>query len=83
MIVDLILQMNIIYLQEKQVYLIVGWIPDCRFYTTAQYNSIKASSGNVRATYPGVSSITTSTLTSGGTLNYYLIAPGYSGTVSY
>jgi hypothetical protein len=58
-------------------------VPDCRFYTTAQYNSIVSSLGNVRATYPGVSSITTSTLTSGGTLNYYLIAPGYSGAVSY
>jgi hypothetical protein len=58
-------------------------IPNCRFYTTAQYNSIKATSGNVRATYPGVSSVTTSILTSGGTLNYYLIAPGYSGTISY
>jgi hypothetical protein len=61
-----------------------SWIiPDCRFYTTTQYNAIISSSGNVRATYPGISSFTTSTLTSGGTLNYYLIAPGYSGSVSY
>jgi hypothetical protein len=58
-------------------------VPDCRFYTTTQYNAIVSSSGNVRATYPGVSSVTTSTLVSGGTLNYYLIAPGYSGSVSY
>jgi hypothetical protein len=58
-------------------------VPDCRFYTTIQYNAIVSSSGNVRATYPGVSSVTTSTLVSGGTLNYYLIAPGYSGSVSY
>ena len=61
-----------------------SWVvPDGRFYTTAQYNSIVSSTGNVRATFPGVSSITTSTLVSGGTLNYYLIAPGYSGSVSY
>ena len=61
-----------------------SWVvPDCRFYTTAQYNAIVSSSGNVRATYPGISSVTTSTLTSGGTLNYYLVAPGYSGAVSY
>jgi hypothetical protein len=61
-----------------------SWVvPDCRFYTTAQYNSIVSSSSNVRVTYPGVSSVTTSTLVSGGTLNYYLIAPGYSGSVSY
>jgi hypothetical protein len=58
-------------------------VPDGRFYTTAQYNSIVSSTGNVIATFPGVSSITTSTLVSGGTLNYYLIAPGYSGSVSY
>jgi len=58
-------------------------VPDCRFYTTAQYNAIVSSSGNVRVTYPGVTSVTTSTLISGGTLNYYLIAPGYSGSVSY
>jgi hypothetical protein len=58
-------------------------VPDCRFYTTAQYNSIVSSSGNVRTTYPGVTSVTTSTLVSGGTLNYYLIAPGYSGSVTY
>ena len=57
--------------------------PDVRIFTTSEYNSIKSSISNVRVTYPGVSSITTSTLTSGGTLNYYLIAPGYSGSVIY
>jgi hypothetical protein len=61
-----------------------SWVvPDCRFYTTSQYNSIISSTGNVRNTFPGVSSITTSTLTSGGSLTYYLIAPGYSGQVTY
>ncbi len=61
-----------------------SWVvPDCRFYTTSQYNSIISSTGNVRNTFPGVSSITTSTLTSGGSLTYYLIAPGYSGQVNY
>jgi hypothetical protein len=57
--------------------------PDVRIFTTAEYNAIKAASVNVRTTYPGVTSITTSTLVSGGVLNYYLIAPGYSGSVSY
>jgi hypothetical protein len=61
-----------------------SWIvPDTRLYTTSQYNSIISSSGNVRTLYPGVSSITTSTLISGGSLTYYLIAPGYSGSVTY
>ena len=58
-------------------------VPDTRLFTTAEYNAIKAASTNVRATYPGVISYSTSTLTSGGTLNYYIIAPGYSGQVTY
>jgi hypothetical protein len=57
--------------------------PDVRIFTLAQYNAIVASKVNVRTTYPGVSTHTTSTLTSGGTLNLYLIAPGYSGAVAY
>ena len=57
--------------------------PDVRIFTTAQYNLIVAAKTNVRATYPGVSTFTTGTLTSGGTLNLYIIAPGYSGSVSY
>lgn len=57
--------------------------PDVRIFTTTEYNAIKAAKVNVRATYPGVSTYTTSTLSSGGTLNLYLIAPGYSGAVAY
>lgn len=57
--------------------------PDVRIFTTTEYNSIVAASTNVRTTYPGVSSYSTSTLTTGGTLNLYLIAPGYSGAVTY
>ena len=57
--------------------------PDVRIFTTAQYNLIVVAKTNVRATYPGVSTLTTGTLTSGGTLNLYIIAPGYSGSVSY
>ena len=57
--------------------------PDVRIFTTTQYNAIKAVTTNVRATYPGVSTYTTGSLTSGQTLNLYLIAPGYSGAVTY
>ena len=57
--------------------------PDVRIFSTAQYNSIKASTTNVRVTYPGISTYTTSTLVSGQTLNLYLIAPGYAGQVTY
>ena len=57
--------------------------PDVRIFTTAEYNAIKAATTNVRTTYPGVTTYTTSTLTSGGTLNLYIIAPGYAGQVTY
>ena len=57
--------------------------PDVRIFTLAEYNAIKAAATNVRGTYPGVSTYTTSTLTSGQTLNLYLIAPGYAGAVTY
>ena len=57
--------------------------PDVRIFTTAQYNAIVSSKVNTRVTYPGISTYTTSTLTSGGSLNLYLIAPGYSGAVTY
>lgn len=57
--------------------------PDVRIFTLAQYNAIVSSKVNTRVTYPGVSTFTTSTLTSGGSLNLYLIAPGYSGAVTY
>ena len=57
--------------------------PDVRIFTTTEYNAIKAAATNVRTTYPGVTNHTTSTLTSGGTLNLYIIAPGYAGQVTY
>jgi hypothetical protein len=58
-------------------------VPDLRLFTPAQYNTIKNSNSNIRSTIPGVTSITTSTLTSGGTSNYYLIATGYAGKLDY
>jgi hypothetical protein len=57
--------------------------PDVRIFTTSQYSLITAAKTNVRITYPGVSTFTTGTLTTGGTLNLYIIAPGYAGSVSY
>lgn len=73
------------YVAARKAGLFSKWrtAPDVRIFTTSEYNAIKAASTNVRVTYPGVTSITTSTLISGGTLNYYLIAPGYSGSVTY
>jgi hypothetical protein len=73
------------YVAARKAGLFSRWrtAPDVRIFTTAQYNLIVAAKTNVRATYPGVSTLTTGTLTSGGTLNLYIIAPGYAGSVSY
>lgn len=49
-----------------------------RLFTTTEYNTIKATSSNLKSTYTGVSSITISSPTSGGSSNFYLVAPGYS-----
>jgi hypothetical protein len=57
--------------------------PDVRIFTTTEYNAIKAATTNVRVTYPGISTYTTGTLTTGQTLNLYIIAPGYAGAVTY
>lgn len=57
--------------------------PDVRIFTLTEYNAIKAATTNVRISYPGVSTYTTGTLTTGQTLNLYIIAPGYAGAVTY
>lgn len=65
--------------------MISGWfgIPNSRLYTTTQFSAISSATSNVRAAYPGASSIQSSVLVSGGTMTVYLISPGYSGQVTY
>jgi hypothetical protein len=41
-------------------------LPISKLYTSSEYNSIRNSTSNVRLSYPGLSTYTTSTLTSGG-----------------
>ena len=68
----------------KRSGLITQWsVPFSRLFTTGQFTSITNSTTNVRSTYPGSSSITTSTLASGGSQNFYLIVPGYSGSIQF
>ena len=54
-----------------------------RIYTPSQYNTINSSTSNVKSAIPGVSSTTVTNPTSGGTSNFYIFSPGYSGSVSY
>jgi hypothetical protein len=55
-----------------------------RIFTTTQYTSLTTGTSDLRSTIPGVASITINSPTSGTTTaNYYLLAPGYKGQVSY
>jgi hypothetical protein len=55
-----------------------------RIFTTTQYTSLTTGTTDLRSTIPGVSSITINSPVSGTTTgNYYLIAPGYKGQVTY
>jgi hypothetical protein len=62
-----------------------GWINmnPARLYTPVQYTTLTTNTTDMRLTIPGVSSITINSPVSGGSQNYYLIAPGYKTTVSY
>lgn len=55
-----------------------------RIFTAAQYNSLTAGTTDLRSTIPGVAGITINSPVSGTTnANYYLLAPGYKGQVTY
>jgi hypothetical protein len=54
-----------------------------RYFTVTEYNTIKASAINLKETYPGTSMIRVNTPVSGGSADFYLIAPGFKGTVTY
>ena len=74
-----------VYLNFKRVGIFTSWINsfNSRYFTPAQYNAIKNQTLNLKSTYPGVSSITINSPINGGTANYYLISPGYSGQVAF
>jgi hypothetical protein len=73
------------YVSGKKNGIFASWIGSQRsaLYTIAQFNALNSGTTNLKATYPGVSSFTISTPVSGGSTNYYLIAPGYAGQVTY
>jgi hypothetical protein len=72
-----------IYINRKQNGLTTFPYPS-RIFTPTQYTSLTTSTTDLRSTTPGVSSITITSPVSGTTTgNYYLIAPGYKGQVTY
>ena len=73
------------YLNYRRWGVFTSWINtfNTKYFTPTEYNTIKNQSLNLKSTYGGNSSITITSPVSGGTASYYLIAPGYSGQVSY
>jgi hypothetical protein len=72
-----------IYINLKQNGLTTFPYPS-RIFTPTQYTSLTTGTTDLRSTIPGVSSITITSPVSGTTTgNYYLIAPGYKGQVTY
>ena len=69
--------------KKSGLFLSWGSLPISKLYTSSEYNSIRNSTSNVRLSYPGLSTYTTSTLTSGGSLNLYLISTGYYKQTSF
>jgi hypothetical protein len=73
------------YISSRRYGNFTTWVGSAtsKLYTVSEYNSLNTGTTDLRTTYPGVSSVTITTPVSGGTSNYYLIAPGYSGNVNY
>ena len=73
------------YINLRRLSFFSGWInmAPARFYTPAQYTTLTTNTTDMRVTIPGVSSITINSPVSGGSVNYYLIAPAYKTTVTY
>ena len=73
------------YISAKKQGIFANWLGafTSRLFTPTEYTTIKANTSNLKPTYPGVSSITISSPTSGGSSNYYIIAPGYSDNTTF
>jgi len=73
------------YIFMKKIGRLSTWnvsLPNTRLFTASQYNIINTSTTDLRATYPGVQSITINSPVNGGSSNYYLINTGYSNSTS-
>ena len=66
-----------IYLQIKKRRGLIWSVPNYRIYTQTDHSIIRTSILNLRTTYPGTQSFTTSTLTNSGITNFYIIRTGY------
>lgn len=70
---------DVFLVHAKKSGLISTWpysTPNYRIFTASQWSTINSSSSNLASTHPGVQSITTSTLSSSGTTNFYIVKTG-------
>jgi len=52
-------------------------VPNYRIFTVTEWNSISASTSNLKSTYTGAQSVTVVNLLNKGTTNYYIVRTGY------
>jgi hypothetical protein len=74
------------YINLRRTGRVSNWITmtASRLFSTTQYSSLNTGTTDLRTTIPGLTSITINSPVSGTTnANYYLIAPGYRGQVTY
>jgi hypothetical protein len=74
------------YINLRRTGRVSNWVTmtASRLFNTTQYSSLNSGTTDLRATIPGISSFTITSPVSGTTnANYYLIAPGYRGQVTY
>jgi hypothetical protein len=74
------------YINLRRTGRVSNWITmtASRLFSTTQYSSLNTGTTDLRSTIPGVLSFTITSPISGTTnANYYLIAPGYRGQVTY
>ena len=73
------------YINLRRYSFFGGWVnmAPARLFTPGQYTTLTTNTADMRISIPGVSSITINSPVSGGSQNYYLIAPGYKTTVTY
>jgi len=71
------------FINKKRYAMALSW-PGIYLYTPSQYTSLTTGTTDLRSSVLGVSSITINSPVSGTTTgNYYIIAPGFKGQVSY
>jgi hypothetical protein len=71
------------FINKKRYSMASSW-PSIYLYTPSQYTSLTTGTADLRSSILGVSSITINSPVSGTTTgNYYIIAPGFKGQVSY